>query len=155
MGATGNAVPAASPIAVRRACLEDAARIAVLNGQLGYPSTAQDLEQRLRAVLDDPEHAIFIATRADGEVVGWTHVLLLRTIEMGLRTEVGGLVVDENSRSLGVGQQLIEQAESWAREKSCRTIGLRSNVVRTRAHAFYERLGYKVIKMQKSFRKEL
>jgi GNAT superfamily N-acetyltransferase len=50
---------------------------------------------------------------------------------------------------------LLARAERWAREKGCRAIGLRSNVIRDRAHAFYERHGYKHVKTQKSFRKDL
>ena len=45
--------------------------------------------------------------------------------------------------------------EQWARERGIRTIGLRSNVIRERAHAFYEREGYTVLKKQKAFRKTL
>jgi GNAT superfamily N-acetyltransferase len=50
---------------------------------------------------------------------------------------------------------LLGRAERWAREKGCRAIGLRSNVIRDRAHVFYERHGYKHTKTQKSFRKDL
>jgi len=39
--------------------------------------------------------------------------------------------------------------------KSCRAIGLRSNVIRERARAFYERHGYQHFKTQKAFRKDL
>ena len=49
----------------------------------------------------------------------------------------------------------MQRAEEWAREKGCATVGVRSNVIRERAHAFYERIGYKHIKTQKSFHKEL
>jgi hypothetical protein len=34
-------------------------------------------------------------------------------------------------------------------------MGLRSNVIREKAHAFYEKLGYRLIKTQKCFRKGL
>jgi GNAT superfamily N-acetyltransferase len=54
-----------------------------------------------------------------------------------------------------VGLKLLERAEQWAREKGCTMVGLRSNVIRDRAHAFYERNGYEHFKTQKSFRKQL
>ena len=39
--------------------------------------------------------------------------------------------------------------------KAARPSGLRSNVIRERAHAFYERHGYTHVKTQKAFRKQL
>ena len=44
---------------------------------------------------------------------------------------------------------------SWAREMGCRAVSLRSNVVRDGAHAFYEKAGYRRIKTQHVFQKEL
>jgi GNAT superfamily N-acetyltransferase len=50
---------------------------------------------------------------------------------------------------------LLDRAEMWAREKGFSATSLRSNVIRERAHAFYERQGYEHTKTQKSFRKKL
>ena len=58
-------------------------------------------------------------------------------------------------RSLGAGAKLLDAAEAWAREKKCTGMSVRSNVIRERAHAFYERQGYQHIKTQKAFRKSL
>jgi len=142
-------------VRIRAASLNDAGQLAELSGQLGYPSQAEEMKQRLERVQPDKEHALFVAEQQGGRVVGWVHVFLYHSIENATRAEVGGLVVDERSRSQGVGHQLLARAEQWAREKGCRVIGLRSNVIRDRAHAFYEREGYKVIKTQKAFRKDL
>jgi GNAT superfamily N-acetyltransferase len=145
----------AATIRVRSANVADITPIADLCGQLGYPSTPQEVEERLRSVQGNPEHAVFVAELPGGTVAGWIHIFIMRTIEADPRAEVGGLVVDERSRSKGVGHRLLEQAERWTREHGCRVVGLRSNVIRERAHAFYERQGYQVIKSQKSFRKTL
>jgi GNAT superfamily N-acetyltransferase len=151
----GNTIRATLHSTVRQAQFSDALAIARLCGQLGYPATTQEIEARLRAVEGNSEHAVFAAEGAAGDVIGWVHVFLLRSLETGTRAEVGGLVVDEAHRSQGAGQQLLECAEKWARESGCRSIGLRSNVIRERAHAFYERSGYRVLKTQKAFRKDL
>jgi GNAT superfamily N-acetyltransferase len=50
---------------------------------------------------------------------------------------------------------LLDAAEKWARGKKCKGMSVRSNVIRDRAHAFYERQGYLHIKTQKAFRKPL
>jgi GNAT superfamily N-acetyltransferase len=71
------------------------------------------------------------------------------------RAEVAGLVVDASCRSRGIGAMLMARTEEWAREHGCAAVTLRSNVIRERAHRFYERLGYQIVKTQKSFRKTL
>lgn len=146
----------ASAIVVRPAREADAARLAELAGQLNYPSTVEQILQRLAGMRGSPDHAVFVAEDpASGRVTGFCGVFVNRTVEADERVEVSGLVVDEAERSQGVGKRLLEGAEEWGREKGCRSIGLRSNVIRDRAHAFYERHGYRVIKTQKSFRKDL
>jgi len=63
--------------------------------------------------------------------------------------------VDEQVRSGGVGWLLLEAAEQWARRMRCGVMSLCSNVIRERAHSFYERHGYEHYKTQKAFRKKL
>jgi GNAT superfamily N-acetyltransferase len=135
--------------------VRDFARMAELSGQLGYPASAQNIARRLRGIEASAEHAVFVLELPGGEIAGWIGVFLYRSVEMDARAEVSGLVVDERHRSQGIGQRLLERAEQWAREQGCETIGLRSNVVRGPAHAFYERRGYEHFKTQKSFRKNL
>ena len=139
---------------IREARPQDYARIAELAGQLGYPSSPEEIAKRLDDRRGLQEHAVFVAQRGD-EIAGWLGAYVCRTVEADARAEISGLVVDPGFRSQGIGPLLLVRAEQWAREKGCRAIGLRSNVIRDRAHAFYERHGYKHTKTQKSFRKDL
>lgn len=137
---------------VRLATLEDTERIKQLSEQLGYPSTTAEIARRLAELLDNSEHAVFVAENS-GTLVGWIHVVATHSLTAHAPGEISGLVVDEQHRGHGLGQLLMARAEKWAREKGCGSIRLRSNVVRSRAHAFYERRGYRVIKTQKAFSK--
>jgi len=142
-------------VEIREAQPQDYARIAELAGQLGYPSsTADDIASRLKGMKHSNEHVVFVA-RLGGDIAGWLGAYVCRTVEADARAEISGLVVDERCRSRQIGLHLLERAERWAREKGCHTIGLRSNVIRDRAHSFYERHGYKHTKTQKSFHKDL
>jgi GNAT superfamily N-acetyltransferase len=140
---------------IRPAQASDHVRIAELAGQLSYPSTPEEIARRLQGLQRTAEAAVFVAELDAGEIAGWIAVFVYRTVEADPRAEVSGLVVDERCRSQGVGERLLARAEEWARENGCRAIGLRSNVIRDRAHAFYERHGYVHLKTQKGFRKQL
>lgn len=93
-------------------------------------------------------------TKNEG-VIGWLHVSRQPLLEVEIRAEVNGLVVAEGQRSLGAGARLLATAEDWARKHGCKSMSVRSNVIRERAHKFYERNGYEHYKTQKSFRKPL
>lgn len=140
---------------IRRAKSADAARIAVLSGQLGYPATAAQMRKRLLGIKPASQHTIFVADSPEGGVIGWVHVSRQPVLEEEIRAEVNGLVVAEGQRSLGAGAQLLAAAEDWARKHGCKGMSVRSNVIRERAHQFYERHGYEHYKTQKSFRKPL
>src|SRR4029077_12764463 len=140
---------------IRRAKNADAAQIAVLTGQLGYPATTAQIRERLRRIQPASQNAIFVADSAGDGVVGWLHVSKEPLLESDVRAEVNGLVVAEGQRSLGAGAQLLAAAEDWARKHGCKSMSVRSNVIRERAHKFYERNGYEHYKTQKSFRKPL
>jgi GNAT superfamily N-acetyltransferase len=69
--------------------------------------------------------------------------------------EINGLIVEEETRSRGIGRALLDAAEQWARNCGCVVISVHSNVNRDRAHSFYKRNGYEPYKTQELFRKRL
>lgn len=142
-------------ISVRGASQDDAEALAHLSGELGYPSTLAQIRERLAAVERNGDYATFVAVAPGNRVIGWIQLCQVRALEIEPRAEVTGLVVDSGCRSVGVGRLLVERGEVWARGNGLRVIGVRSNVVRERAHSFYLRLGYEVVKSQKVFRKSL
>ena len=142
---------------VRRARRGDAERIAQLCGELGYPATAAQIATRLPRLTPASKHAVFVAESPDAGtgLIGWVHVSVAHLLESDIGAEINGLVVAEGQRSAGAGAKLLEAAEEWARRRGCRGMNVRSNVIRERAHVFYERSGYEHYKTQKAFRKAL
>jgi GNAT superfamily N-acetyltransferase len=140
---------------VRPAGPRDATAIARLAGELGYPSTAEEVKARLSSMEGDPRHATLVAAATEGEVIGWIHLSEVHSLGSEPHAEITNLVVDSRFRGAGTGRLLVERGEQWARERGLGVIGLRSNVIRERAHVFYARLGYTVTKSQKVFRKKL
>src|ERR1700723_2367494 len=106
-------------VKIRRARTSDATRLADLNGQLGYPTTAAEITKRLRKLKPASQNALFVAESSEAGVVGWAHVSATHLVEVGTRAELNGLIVAEGQRSLGAGARLLEAAEDWARRKGC------------------------------------
>jgi GNAT superfamily N-acetyltransferase len=142
-------------VKIRLAKRADIKQISELAGQLGYPSTPAQIAQRFRTLKPTNQHAVFVAELPDGNVGGWLHVSVSPQIETDLRAEVNSLIVADGQRSLGVGAQLLQATETWSRKRGCKSMSVRSNVIRDRAHKFYERHGYEHYKTQKAFRKPL
>jgi GNAT superfamily N-acetyltransferase len=127
-----------------------------LSAQLGYPCSAGELSARLSAVLALGATAVFVG-EAEGRVAGWIEVHRRRPslADGDSEAEVMGLIVDSGTRRSGLGRALMEEAEGWARARGCRSVRVRTNVVRQDAHAFYEKAGYAKVKTQSLFRKAL
>lgn len=140
---------------IRKAVESDAAEIARLSTQLGYPAEVDAFVQRLGFLLHSPMHSVLVADDGNGHLQGFVGVEHRVMIEMGERVEIVGLVVDAQARRTGVGRALMAAAERWAREVGVKEIFLGSNVVRPEAHAFYPSLGYVVVKTQHSYLKRL
>lgn len=140
---------------IRRARLDDAEKLAELSGQLGYPTGTAEMRKRLKGITPGSQNAVFVADLQGKGVIGWTHVSVERLLEAEVRAEVSGLVVADGQRSAGAGWRLLDAAERWAKRQGCKSMSVRSNVIRDRAHRFYERHGYEHYKTQKAFRKPL
>ena len=134
---------------------EDAAAVAELSGQLGYASTPEEIRRRCEVLNRRSDARVLVAEGAGSAVVGWVHVQVLHFVESPPRAEIEGLVVAENARGGGIGRQLVEAAEEWAKALGLDTIGVRSNHLRAGARKFYERLGYNITKTQHVYRKAI
>ena len=141
-----------SQIIIRLARVEDAERVAALAAQLGYPALLEETQSYLARIAREPAHVVYVAVE-DGRVVGWIHArAMLQNVQAA---EIEGLVVDEACRGRGIGQLLTRASEQWMRERGCGTAYVRSDVIRERAHRFYEGLGYENIKTSLVFGKKL
>lgn len=102
-----------------------------------------------------PYLAAFDALQAEGSnrlIVGETGGRIVATYQItfisGLslraarRAQVESVRVAADLRDQGIGAAMMADAETRARAAGCRLVQLTSNATRTRARAFYERLGF-------------
>lgn len=132
---------------LRKLTPDDAAAVAALSTQLGYSVEQSEAVARLEALDGHDEHRL-VGADLEGQLVGWVHVHANWSIVTGFEAELGGLVVDDMHRGLGIGRALIGEAAEWAYKKNCTRLRVRTNVTRLRAGDFYRRAGFKEVKRQ-------
>ncbi|MFG2410738.1 GNAT family N-acetyltransferase [Streptomyces goshikiensis] len=97
----------------------------------------------LGRLVEDPHQHVVVAVRGD-RVVG----ILQLTIVPGLsrkgatRSIIEGVRVHADERGSGLGTRFVEWAVDQSRRENCQLVQLTSDVTRTDAHRFYERLGF-------------
>jgi GNAT superfamily N-acetyltransferase len=132
----------------------DAAAVAQLSEELGYPVTAVEMEQRIRSFTALPDRIACVAC-VDDVVVGWIDVGVVQRLQADAYGEIGGLVVSSVCRSGGLGAELVRSAEQWVIERGLKKMVVRSQVAREAAHRFYLRHGYERTKTSAVFSKVL
>jgi GNAT superfamily N-acetyltransferase len=137
---------------IRRLTADDAEAAAELCGQLGYPCPAGDLRERIEELSRAADRVAFAAV-VDGQIVGWIDAAMERHLQSPASAVIGGLVVREDTRGLGVGRRLCLEVEEWARSKSVPLVRVRSQIKREDAHRFYLRDGYRKVKTSLVFEK--
>jgi GNAT superfamily N-acetyltransferase len=139
-------------VVIRQLTDGDAEAAARLCGQLGYPTTAATLRQRLRERNDE---SVLFAACVNGELVGWLNMAIRWSLDSGRYGEIVGLVVSDAHRSQGVGAKLVAHGEEWLRSFGVENVVVRSRVQREAAHRFYRREGYTDLKQQIVFEKKI
>ena len=140
-------------VSIRLAQVADTDHLVRLTAQLGYDITTEEASARLQRVLERPDQRFFIAD--DGRPVGWLHAARVEYFESGDCVVINGLVVDSDCRGAGIGRLLLQQAEQWAREEGIGIVRVWSSDQRHRAHRFYAREGYEIVKTQLAFVKSV
>ena len=133
---------ATEPVMVRHADLNDAAVLAGLVTELGYPTTPDEMRSRFSAILPLHDHATLLAI-VDRVVAGFIGVsVAVSYTANGRRGHIDALSVSGAFRQRGVGRALVEAAERLLAGREAVDIVVTTANHRSGAHAFYERLGY-------------
>jgi len=129
-------------LTVRAPEIGDMEALAELMTQLGYPTRTSEMQMRMETILANKHYATFVAV-SGGKVCGMIGTRISYSFE---HNNPGGtilaLIVSEKMRGRGVGEALIKAAENDLAQKNIRRLAVYTHFRRTRAHEFYEKLGY-------------
>ncbi len=121
---------------------------------LGYPNSKAAIADRMKRLRQRAGELVLVADQLP-PVMGWVHAAEQELLDSGRRCEILGLVVAPEVRGRGVGRQLVAAVEEWAVQRGLGLLAVRSNIMRTESHPFYERLGFVRLKTQHAYRKQL
>jgi GNAT superfamily N-acetyltransferase len=128
---------------IRPVASGDAATLGRLLDQLGYPTDAEEIPQRLEKLHARPGTAVLVAENEGGEVVGVVTIHLFPALHSDEPVAwLTAVVVEEGARGKGVGSALVARAEEWAAEHGATRIALTSALHREAAHDFYKARDY-------------
>ncbi|WP_372671847.1 GNAT family N-acetyltransferase [Amycolatopsis kentuckyensis] len=134
---------------IRRARRDDIGAIVrmLADDQLGATrDDPGDLEPYQRAFADidaDPNQFLAVVT-FDDEPVGTLQLTVIPGLARrgALRGQIEAVRIHAEHRGSGLGADLVRWAIDESRRRGCALVQLTSDVARTGAHRFYERLGF-------------
>jgi GNAT superfamily N-acetyltransferase len=132
---------------IREAVAEDVGAILAIYRESGIEGedrfSIEEATKHLESFRTYPNYKVWVVV-IDGEVVG-TYALLImdnlakRGLRSGIVEDVG---VTPGQQGKGVGRAMMVHAMEQCRDAGCYKLVLSSNMRRTRAHEFYEALGF-------------
>ncbi|MFE6764285.1 GNAT family N-acetyltransferase [Streptomyces sp. NPDC057689] len=138
-----------SDLDIRRATADDLAEIVALladdplGAQRESPDDLTPYRAAFRRLADDPNQHMMVAVR-DERVVGTLQLTVIPGLSRrgSTRSLIEGVRIHADERGSGLGTRLIQWAVDESRRQGCQLVQLTSDVSRTDAHRFYERLGF-------------
>ncbi|MFC8227584.1 GNAT family N-acetyltransferase [Streptomyces sp. NPDC057287] len=138
-----------SDLDVRSAALADIPAVVAmladdpLGAQRESPDDLRPYHAAFRRLADDPNQHLVVAVRED-RVVGTLQLTIVPGLSRrgATRSVIEGVRVHADERGSGLGTQLIQWAVDESRRQNCQLVQLTSDVTRTDARRFYERLGF-------------
>ena len=129
-------------LCIRAAEASDAAALADLMTQLGYPTRASEMEMRMETILTNKNYATFVAVNK-GKVCGMIGTFTCYSYEHNSPSgRILALVVSEKMRGRGVGSALVAAAEKDLAQRNIRRVAVNTRFERKEAHEFYDKIGY-------------
>ena len=114
-----------------------------LGSQRESPDDLTPYLAALERLTADPNQHLVVAVRED-RIVGTLQLTVVPGLSRkgATRSIIEAVRIHADERGSGLGTQLIEWAIAESRRQDCQLVQLTTDVTRTDAHRFYERLGF-------------
>lgn len=102
-----------------------------------------EAERLFERITRYPDYNIYVAV-CDGQIIGTFALLIMDNLgHLGSPSAIiEDVAVDPEWQGRGVGKMMMQHAKKICEEKGCYKVILSSKLIRERAHAFYESLGF-------------
>jgi ribosomal protein S18 acetylase RimI-like enzyme len=126
----------------RPATVEDAAAIAPLLAELGYPVAAEELRHRLPRLLAGPANGVLLAEGNDGPAALIAYSLIHHLERSRPSCRITTLVTDPAKRRRGAAAALLAAVAEIAAAAGCERLEVTTRPERAEALAFYLDAGF-------------
>lgn len=129
---------------IRQAIRTDAAALAVLLTQLGYPPPQENLDFVVGKIETySAETYRLLVCEVEGEVVGFISLHWFQIFHSpGRMGRITAFCVLERVRGQGIGQYMLAETEKFLVAQGCTSVEVTSNMRRLLTHDFYLKHGY-------------
>ncbi|MGZ4180224.1 MAG: GNAT family N-acetyltransferase [Solirubrobacteraceae bacterium] len=127
---------------IRRARSSDADAVAVLLGDLGYPTEADDAGAQLGRLLDRDDAGVLLYEGDDGPVGLITYHVFDLIYRPRPQCRITALAVRADRRRQGIARALLEAIEAIAIARGCHRVELTTRPGRADALSFYQACGF-------------
>lgn len=127
---------------IRQAQAKDSFALSALLAELGYGGTESFIDKRLAQLSGDPDEILLVAEHGV-QVLGFLSLHFIPQLALaGDFARISYFCIAEGERSKGVGQQLLQYAESLAAQRGCDRMEVHCHASRLKANQFYVLAGY-------------
>lgn len=114
----------------------------LINCELGYSVTVNDLAIRINQMQKDKNYRIFVAAD-DNKVIAFIGLHIGLAFEFSSKVmRIIALAVKMEYQKQGIGEKLLQIAENYGAENKTAIIAVNSRLHRAGAHKFYEKQGF-------------
>jgi predicted N-acetyltransferase YhbS len=93
----------------------DAAAIALVNRDMRYQASAEQIVQRFQTIAAMPGNALFVAER-EGVVLGWAHARVVSLLQSEPYVSLASVMLRQQAKRERVGAALIDACRRWAQD---------------------------------------
>jgi GNAT superfamily N-acetyltransferase len=128
---------------IRPAGVEDAAAIAPMLAELGYPTEPETVRARLARIAGDADHTGILLAEVDGAPAALIGYQLIEHLERAAPTcRITALVTGREHRRRGLAARLLAAVAELARERGCDRLEVTTRPHREDALPFYLGAGF-------------